>query len=126
MTQPYFQKNFGMLNPNGSKNARKVNDLSSNVVSVLQAGAFFGALGSAPLSNWIGRRWTLIVFTIIFSVGAVRVSDCDNHPYIAHMRVIDIGHNSWGKPRLELHICWSNCIWNRNRRHIGGGSCLRF
>jgi hypothetical protein len=29
----------------------KINDVSSNVVSVLQAGAFFGALGSAPISG---------------------------------------------------------------------------
>lgn len=62
--------------------------MSSNVVSVLQAGAFFGALGSAPMSGAghyhllmrrlklsaakIGRRFTLLVFSVIFLVGAVR------------------------------------------------------
>jgi MFS family permease len=60
-----------MLNPDGSANTKKTNEVSSNVVSVLQAGAFFGALGSAPISNRIGRRWTLVVFTLIFSLGAV-------------------------------------------------------
>lgn len=30
--------------------ASDINDVSANVVSVLQAGAFFGALGSAPIS----------------------------------------------------------------------------
>jgi MFS family permease len=60
-----------MLNPDGSANTKKTNEVSSNVVSVLQAGAFFGALGSAPISNRIGRRWTLIVFSLIFSLGAV-------------------------------------------------------
>jgi MFS family permease len=71
VTQPYFQTHFGMLNPDGSANVKKTNDVSSNVVSVLQAGAFFGALGSAPISNRIGRRLTLLVFTLIFALGAV-------------------------------------------------------
>src|SRR5882762_2929846 len=73
VSQPYFQTQFGMLNPDGSANTKKTNNVSSNVVSVLQAGAFFGALGSAPISNWVGRRWTLAIFTLIFSVGAVSI-----------------------------------------------------
>lgn len=51
VSAPYFLENFGLINADGSKNVAKVNDVSSNVVSVLQAGAFFGALGSAPLSG---------------------------------------------------------------------------
>jgi len=38
---------------------------------VLQGGAFFGALSSAPVSAWIGRRKTLLAYTLIFVVGAV-------------------------------------------------------
>ncbi|KAG8902014.1 hypothetical protein FRB99_004863 [Tulasnella sp. 403] len=48
-----------------------VDNVSSNVVAVLQGGAFFGALGSAPTSAAIGRRWTLLIFTVVFVVGAV-------------------------------------------------------
>ena len=66
VSQPYFQEHFGFAN-----NAKRKNDISSNVVSVLQAGAFFGALGSAPMSSWIGRRYTLITFSLVFAVGAV-------------------------------------------------------
>ena len=66
VSQPYFQDHFGF-----ATNKKKSDDISSNVVSVLQAGAFFGALGSAPVSAWIGRRYTLLIFTLIFSVGAV-------------------------------------------------------
>jgi MFS family permease len=60
-----------MLNPDGSTNVKKSNEVSSNVVSVLQGGAFFGALLSAPISARIGRKWTLIAFSVIFMVGAV-------------------------------------------------------
>ncbi|TCD61908.1 hypothetical protein EIP91_007722 [Steccherinum ochraceum] len=69
--QPYFREHFGLLNSDGSLNKKKSDDLSANVVSVLQAGAFFGALGSAPMSSWLGRKWTLFVFTVVFAVGAV-------------------------------------------------------
>lgn len=71
MTQPYFQAHFGLLDADGKVNAQRTTEVSSNVVSVLQAGAFFGALGSAPISGKIGRRWTLLIFSLIFSLGAV-------------------------------------------------------
>ncbi|EJU00589.1 general substrate transporter [Dacryopinax primogenitus] len=64
VSNPYFQQVFGL-------DAGNANDLSSNIVSVLQAGAFFGALGSAPLSGWIGRRWTLIICSLVFILGAI-------------------------------------------------------
>ncbi|KAJ3513674.1 hypothetical protein NLJ89_g2823 [Agrocybe chaxingu] len=67
----YFLEHFGLLNADGSKNQKKVDAVSSNVVSVLQAGAFFGALGSAPLSAKIGRKYTLFIFSMIFCVGAI-------------------------------------------------------
>lgn len=50
VSQTYFQIHFGLVNDDGSINKAKANEVSSNVVSVLQAGAFFGALGSAPIS----------------------------------------------------------------------------
>ncbi|KAL6298145.1 general substrate transporter [Sparassis latifolia] len=71
VSEKYFKEHFGLLNPDGSTNTPKSNAVSSNVVSVLQAGAFFGALGSAPLSAAIGRRWALLFFTVLFAVGAI-------------------------------------------------------
>ncbi|KAF9461704.1 general substrate transporter [Collybia nuda] len=67
----YFQEHFGLLRPDGQVDEKKNNAVTSNVVSVLQAGAFFGALGSAPLSSKIGRRSTLAAFTVVFLVGAI-------------------------------------------------------
>jgi len=71
VSETYFKEHFGLINPDGHVNTAKSNQVSSNVVSVLQAGAFFGALGSAPISAAIGRKWTLFMFTIIFAVGAI-------------------------------------------------------
>ncbi|KAF8649921.1 hypothetical protein AX16_005478 [Volvariella volvacea WC 439] len=71
VSQPYFQRHFGLVNEDGTKDVKRTNEVSSNVVSVLQGGAFFGALSSAPVSARIGRWWTLVTYTLLFSVGAV-------------------------------------------------------
>ena len=42
---------YGLKNPNGTTNVARKDHISSVVVSVLQAGAFFGALMSAPISG---------------------------------------------------------------------------
>ncbi|KAF5386383.1 hypothetical protein D9757_006717 [Collybiopsis confluens] len=67
----YFQKTFGLSDPSGKVDTKKNDAVSSNVVSVLQAGAFFGALFSAPISERFGRKWPLFIYTILFAVGAI-------------------------------------------------------
>jgi len=67
----YFQIKFGVRPAEGPANQSRIDNVSANVVSVLQGGAFFGALSSAPISAWIGRRKTLLAYTLIFVVGAI-------------------------------------------------------
>ncbi|KAK0500131.1 general substrate transporter [Armillaria luteobubalina] len=71
VNHPYFQHHFGMYNANGTKNTHKVNSISSNVVSSFQAGAYFGALGSVPISPKLGRIYTLLVYSLLFCIGAI-------------------------------------------------------
>lgn len=42
---------YGLKNPDGTTNTARKDRVSSVVVSVLQAGAFFGAIISAPVSG---------------------------------------------------------------------------
>ncbi|KAH4602275.1 hypothetical protein HBH82_163200 [Parastagonospora nodorum] len=42
----------------------------ANIVSVYQAGAFFGALGAYISSHYLGRKMSLIFWTTIFMIGA--------------------------------------------------------
>lgn len=42
---------YGLKNPDGTTNTARKDHVSAVVVSVLQAGAFFGALSSAPISG---------------------------------------------------------------------------
>ena len=41
---------YGLKNPDGTTNTSRKDHISAMVVSVLQAGAFFGALTSVPMS----------------------------------------------------------------------------
>ncbi|KAL1658512.1 general substrate transporter [Schizophyllum commune] len=70
VSSKHFKEAFGIIK-DGVEDTHKSNEVSSNVVSVLQAGAFFGALGSAPLSSRFGRRSTLLLFSLVFVVGAI-------------------------------------------------------
>lgn len=44
---------------------------SSQIVSILSAGTFFGALSAAPLADTLGRRLGLIVSTFVFCFGVI-------------------------------------------------------
>lgn len=51
---------------------------SSQIVSILSAGTFFGALLAAPLGDRLGRRLSLIIAVGVFSVG-VLLQTCAMH-----------------------------------------------
>lgn len=39
------------------------------VVSLFTGGAFFGAFFAGPTSDWVGRRWTILIGSVIFILG---------------------------------------------------------
>ena len=51
VSQDLFMEKYGLKNPDGTTNTARKDHISAVVVSVLQAGAFFGALASAPVSG---------------------------------------------------------------------------
>jgi len=71
IAMPYWQNQFstgfrdstGHLNINSSQ--------QSEIVSILSAGTFFGALGAAPIADRIGRRWSLIASSCVFILGVI-------------------------------------------------------
>lgn len=60
---PSFKKAFHL---SGNEDA-----FSANIVSLLQAGCFFGSLIAGPLGDKIGRRWALICSGVVFCVGSI-------------------------------------------------------
>lgn len=69
-----FQHSFDL-----DKNSPDFSNLQGNIVSVLQAGCFFGALSSFYVSDKFGRKWALIIADIIFLVGSLVQTLCAIH-----------------------------------------------
>lgn len=45
--------------------------VNSNCVSILQGGAFFGCFFIWPLTSWLGRKWGIVISSIVFCIGAI-------------------------------------------------------
>ncbi|KAJ2895999.1 quinate permease [Zalerion maritima] len=63
---PSFEEEFNFA----SYSAGSLATLKANVVSVYQAGAFFGSLSAYGTAYFVGRRYSLILFTALFILGA--------------------------------------------------------
>ncbi|KAF9446830.1 general substrate transporter [Macrolepiota fuliginosa MF-IS2] len=62
-----FQEYFGL----DKKTAAERADLNGNIVSVLQAGCFFGALGTGYIASKFGRKPSLITSGVIYLIGSL-------------------------------------------------------
>jgi MFS family permease len=65
-----FKEDFGLPTDASGFSSDKNASVSSNVVSLLTAGCFFGAIAAAYLNERFGRRYSLMFFTVIFLIGA--------------------------------------------------------
>ncbi|KAJ5449992.1 uncharacterized protein N7458_006441, partial [Penicillium daleae] len=65
-----FKIDFGLPLGKSGFASDKNSQVSSNVVSLLTAGCFFGAIAAAFINDRLGRRYSLMIFTLIFMVGA--------------------------------------------------------
>jgi MFS family permease len=61
-----FSQSFGITGT-----PTEIANLQGNVVSILQGGAFFGALGGGPVEERIGRKYALMVGCVIFIIGGI-------------------------------------------------------
>ncbi|KAF2469409.1 general substrate transporter [Lindgomyces ingoldianus] len=71
LTMDAFQHSFKL-----DKTSPDFSNLQGNIVSVLQAGCFFGALSSFYVSDTFGRKAALIIADIIFLIGSLVQTLC--------------------------------------------------
>ncbi|KAH8804868.1 MFS sugar transporter-like protein [Xylogone sp. PMI_703] len=69
LTVKSFQESFGIKTDTPAQQ-KAFSDLSGNIVSVLQAGCFFGAMASFYASDCFGRKFALIFADIMFLAGS--------------------------------------------------------
>lgn len=113
VAQKAFKDEF--LGPGATQ--KHADSVSQNVVSVLQAGAFFGALGSIPITSMYGRKRTLLGFSLLFSLGAVSAP----FPFL-------LQGSRWTVPG-DAAIVWPSCTRERAvdwaRACVNRARCLR-
>ncbi|EHK97861.1 MFS general substrate transporter [Glarea lozoyensis ATCC 20868] len=71
LAMPYWKQEFstGFVDDQGPNVTASQ---TSQIVSILSAGTFFGALSAAPLADWLGRRWSLIFSAgVVFNLGVI-------------------------------------------------------
>ncbi|TVY92246.1 putative glucose transporter [Lachnellula willkommii] len=67
----FWLKEFSTGNTNADGAPVITASQQSEIVSILSAGTFFGALGAALIADRIGRRWSLIVSSGVFTIGVI-------------------------------------------------------
>ncbi|KAL9576312.1 MAG: hypothetical protein Q9212_007210 [Teloschistes hypoglaucus] len=72
LAMPYWRNTFstGYRNKEDG-NLDVTSSQSSEIVSLLSAGTFFGALTAAPMADILGRRLGMIASTVVFTVGVI-------------------------------------------------------
>ncbi|KXH27596.1 hypothetical protein CSAL01_00763 [Colletotrichum salicis] len=75
LTMDTFKKQYGLENQPETVLA----NLESNIVSVIQVGAFAGALFSTWLANRVSRRFSLIIASLLVSIGAALQAAASGH-----------------------------------------------
>ncbi|OQN97048.1 hypothetical protein B0A48_16852 [Cryoendolithus antarcticus] len=90
LTMDSFKNSFGL---DSKKDPTGFANLSGNIVSVLQAGCFFGAMSSFYLSDKLGRKKTLLLADAMFIIGSLVQTLCalgsgDKLPQLYAGRVI--------------------------------------
>ncbi|CAO1628084.1 unnamed protein product [Parajaminaea phylloscopi] len=75
LVTPSFQTAFGLLSDKASAYHRLA-ELKGNIVSVLQAGCFVGAVTALYLPARFGHRRTLIFSAVVFTVGSIIQTCC--------------------------------------------------
>lgn len=74
INMPPFIDDYGLT---GGKTERA--NLEGNIVSVLQAGCFFGAIIAFPLTDMFGRKWCLVSAAFLTLVGVVLQAAASGH-----------------------------------------------
>lgn len=60
-----FEREFGF----DRMTSDQVSTISENIVSFFIAGAFFAALGTYALGHFLGRKWSLVIASAVFTLG---------------------------------------------------------
>ncbi|THV05569.1 MFS monosaccharide transporter [Dendrothele bispora CBS 962.96] len=84
---PYWLQTFGKPTGNPSTPYAISSSTESLVVSILSAGTFIGALLGAPIGDYIGRKWGVVIGCLVFDVGVAMQTASTSIPLFVVGRV---------------------------------------
>ncbi|KAJ5753016.1 hypothetical protein N7520_009933 [Penicillium odoratum] len=124
-----FQRDFGL---DGSSEATQ-NAFAANIVSLLQAGCFFGSLAAAPTGDKLGRRVALAIGAVAFIVGSIMQTVSAGNKDIMFMGRV-IGGVGVGFASMLVPLYTAECAPPKIRGRLVGvyeigvqlGTCLGF
>lgn len=104
-----FKADFGLLAGSSGFSSSKNAQVSSNVVSLLTAGCFFGAIFGSFVNEKFGRRYSIMGLLLVFLVGAaVQTAGHDILAYMYGGRVI-AGFGIGGMSAITPVFVSENC-----------------
>ncbi|OQE28779.1 hypothetical protein PENSTE_c003G07737 [Penicillium steckii] len=104
-----FKADFGLLSGSSGFSSSKNAEVSSNVVSLLTAGCFFGAILGPFVNERFGRRYSIMGFVMIFLIGAaVQTAASSELSYMYGGRVI-AGFGIGGMSAITPVFVSENC-----------------
>jgi MFS transporter, SP family, sugar:H+ symporter len=71
LAMPYWQKLFSTGYRDSTGHLSVTASQSAEIVSILSAGTFFGALSAAPIADRIGRRLGMIYSIVVLILGVI-------------------------------------------------------
>ncbi|GAA5869800.1 hypothetical protein JCM8547_005847 [Rhodosporidiobolus lusitaniae] len=74
-----FEERFGTLQADGSYALGASRE--SLIVSFISIGTIIGAIGQSFTSDWIGRKWSILFWSVIFTIGSVIQTASDHAIY---------------------------------------------
>jgi MFS family permease len=91
-----FKHDFGLMHASEATS----DAFSANIVSLLQAGCFFGSLAVAPLGDRFGRRPALMIAGVTFCIGSLMQTVS-----FGHVSVMYIGRAIGGLVSSFVRLC---------------------
>jgi MFS family permease len=86
------------------------------VVSLFTGGAFCGAFFGGPSGDYLGRRWTIIICSVVFLLGGALQTGASSLEFLSCSDIRPVRPNLLTLPSVAVSLhssnsCWVSVLW---------------